>query len=86
VLWNGRRTDVDVLRRTLERLRNEVQFQLVISIKQKVDIRDVQRTVEYEKLGQSLQKLVNPLLEGDASVKVQLQQMRQQQDEIFQGV
>ncbi|KAF4968647.1 hypothetical protein FSARC_4022 [Fusarium sarcochroum] len=86
VLWNGQRTDVEGLRTKLESLRHELQFQIVISIKDRVDVQDVQRTSEFAKLGQTHQKLVNALLEGEDSVKSQLQRLRQQQDEIQVGV
>ncbi|KAF5020176.1 hypothetical protein F66182_7816 [Fusarium sp. NRRL 66182] len=86
VLWNGQRADVEALKKKLEQLRNELQFQVVISIKQKVDVLDLQRTEEFEKLGQNLQGLVNALFAGDETVKSQLQYLRQQQDEIRQGI
>ncbi|KAM0555905.1 hypothetical protein ACHAPJ_006307 [Fusarium lateritium] len=86
VLWNGQRTDAEGLRKRLEGLRHELQFQIVISIKDRIDVQHVQRTREFAKLGQTHQNLVNALLDGEDSVKSQLQRLRQQQDDIQVGL
>lgn len=86
VLWNGRRADIEAQMAKLQAIRSELQFQIVISIKEKVDLAEIQRTSEFEALGTNLKNLVVALLDGEAPFASQLQQMRQQQDDIRDGI
>lgn len=54
----------------LQSLRNELQFQVVISIKERVDLADIQRTREFNALGESLQTLVVSLFDSEGSFQL----------------